>query len=301
MTGQLDQLLDRLERSRSLDTWANRLRPAVSAVVGTGRRQDLLTGRWAGHPVHPMVVVLPLGCWLAATVLDLTAPRSARPAARRLVGVGLLAAGPALATGAADWRDTAEAERRIGVAHAIANNLAVAGYATSWWARRRGSYSAGRGLGLIASAFVGVAGFLGGHLAYRRGVGVNTTAFESGPAEWTGVGRLDELPFGEPTAVVSDDVVLLVRRSDDGVAVLENRCTHRGGPLHEGRVESSCIVCPWHESAFELATGAVRRGPATMRQPSYEVRVVDGQVEVRRAEIGGLRANSAGPSSLTPS
>lgn len=294
--GSLERALERLEHSPILGAWGDAVHPAVSTVTGSGWRTDLLTGRWLGHPVHPVAVMLPIGCFLAATVLDVAGPGSARPAAQRLIAVGLLATAPAVATGAADWRDTADAERRVGVAHAIANGVAVAGYAISWWVRRRGAHSSARTIGLVASACLGAAGYLGGHLAYRRGVGVNTTAFEAGPEEWTAVADIADVPLDQPTAVVSEDVVLMVLRRDSGApVVLEDRCTHRGGPLHEGPIDRSCIVCPWHASAFDLTTGAVRRGPATMPQPVYDVRINDGRVEVRREETGGLRLNSITP------
>jgi Rieske Fe-S protein len=68
--------------------------------------------------------------------------------------------------------------------------------------------------------------------------------------------------------------------------VLSDQCAHLGGPLHQGRVTEvrgeECIVCPWHSSAFRLSDGAVRRGPATARQPAFEARVSDtGVVQVR--------------------
>jgi len=296
--GVLDGLVDRVEQSDALGALGDAAHPAVSRAVGGGWRLDLLTGRWLGHPAHPMVVIVPLGCWTAATVLDVSGLRSGRDAARRLVGLGVVAALPAVATGLADWRDTADAERRVGVAHAIGNQIAVAGFAGSWLARRRGAHGAGALISLVATTFATAAGFLGGHLAYRRGVGVNTTAFEAGPSEWTSVANVADIPLGEPTAVRAGDVVLMVRRGDDGVVVLEDRCTHRGGPLHEGQIDGDCVVCPWHASAFDLVTGAVRRGPASVPQPTYDVRVVAGQIEVRRHEAGALRANTIGPTSL---
>ena len=72
---------------------------------------------------------------------------------------------------------------------------------------------------------------------------------------------------------------------------MESRCTHRGGPLHDGDVVGACIECPWHGSRFDRRTGAVTRGPASAPQPVYEARIDDGELMIRREEHGGLRRN----------
>ena len=66
------------------------------------------------------------------------------------------------------------------------------------------------------------------------------------------------------------------------VHALANRCTHRGGPLHEGEVADGQVTCPWHGSRFELSTGSVCAGPAASPQPLYEARAREGQIEVRQ-------------------
>jgi nitrite reductase/ring-hydroxylating ferredoxin subunit len=75
---------------------------------------------------------------------------------------------------------------------------------------------------------------------------------------------------------------VLVVREGDRLLALADRCTHRGGPLHEGKVVVGCIECPWHQSRFRLSDGEVEQGPATQAQPVFEARVVDGNLEVRR-------------------
>jgi len=79
-----------------------------------------------GHALHPSLTDLPLGMWTAASVLDLFAGDESRPAARRLVGVGLLAAGPTALTGWAEWSRTGPRAQRVGLAHAGLNVAAVA-------------------------------------------------------------------------------------------------------------------------------------------------------------------------------
>lgn len=251
----LHRLAERLERSDRLDSIADTLAELGTPLSARPALRDALTGRWLGHSVHPMVVAVPIGCWTSAAVLDITSPGTA--AARRLIGAGVLSAAPAALTGTADWLDTSGAERRVGAAHAIANDVAVGAFALSWLARRRGSNWVGMGLTGLGLGVMGFAGYLGGHLAYARGVGINTTAFQSGPDDWTAVVDSADLEPGVATQVDLDGLALLVVRRDGLVHVLEDRCTHRGAPLSDGEI-------------------------------------VDGCVEIRRSEPGGLRTAPVG-------
>ncbi|HET7264490.1 MAG TPA: non-heme iron oxygenase ferredoxin subunit [bacterium] len=54
---------------------------------------------------------------------------------------------------------------------------------------------------------------------------------------------------------------------------IANACTHRGGPLGEGRLDGTTVTCPWHGSQFDVTSGQVRRGPAQQPVVSYPVRV----------------------------
>jgi nitrite reductase/ring-hydroxylating ferredoxin subunit/uncharacterized membrane protein len=282
-------VLDQLESNQALDGWSEKVVPVLSKVLQPEPMRDVLTGRWLGHPLHPALVAVPIGCWVSAGMLDLLGGRGGGKAAERLIALGILSAVPTAAAGAADWIDTAGAEQRVGLVHALSNSVALVMYTASWSKRRKGQRLRGMALSTIGFAAVSVGGWLGGHLVYRRGLGVTTTAFQSGPEEWTPVMDVDQLREDEPAAARVGSVVLLLVRRNGGVHVLENRCTHRGGPLHEGQVEGDCVRCPWHASTFRLRDGSVVTGPATAPQPSYEARVRDGKVEVRRREEGDLR------------
>lgn len=59
-------------------------------------------------------------------------------------------------------------------------------------------------------------------------------------------------------------------------ATAEN-CTHAGGPLDEGSLQGSVIICPWHGSCFDVKTGEVRCGPAEKPVATYQVEI-DGEI-----------------------
>lgn len=287
---------ERLESAKALDRVAGPLARRVGRLLPAGPAKNTLSGTRLGHPVHPLLVGLPIGALSGVSILDLLASRSngtdARGdgrARRRLLTLGLASALPAAAAGMADWSDTDGGERRVGVAHAALNAAALTLYGASWWRRRTGGGAvlATAGLALLAGG-----GWLGGHLVYALGVGVDTRAFESGPTEWTVVGTSNDFPLGQPVAVdVGRVSVLILRQGGDRLVALANRCTHRGGPLAEGKIEGDCVTCPWHGSRFALDGGEVRQGPATRPQPSYEVRSNHGRVEIRRTEVRSLRTN----------
>jgi uncharacterized membrane protein len=126
-----------------------------------------LQGEWLGHPLHPALTDFPLGCWTSASLLDIVGGRSARPAATRLVALGLLGVPAAAAAGLADWQpiDGARA-RRVGATHAAANVVATACYLGSWRARRRGHHVVGVVTALAGAAVTLFSGYLGGELVF---------------------------------------------------------------------------------------------------------------------------------------
>ncbi|MEV6175899.1 Rieske 2Fe-2S domain-containing protein [Streptomyces sp. NPDC052016] len=274
-------LLDRLERMPQADPVIDRLQAGVRSLP-LGPVRDVLHGRWLGHPVHPLMVQVPIGSWLSAAVLD-TRPGRSREAGL-LVGVGLAAAAPSALAGAVDWAELHREQARVGLVHAAANWAAVGLYATSLACRLKGRTAAGRVYGFLGLTAVGLGGMLGGHLAYRQASGANHA--EEVPhvvrEGWHRIGGVAEFPVGQPVRRLVDDVPVLVYRASGGtIHALAERCSHLAGPLSEGTVADGCVQCPWHGSVFRLSDGWNVRGPATAPQPAFDTRVLDGHVEVR--------------------
>ncbi|MEV7671673.1 Rieske (2Fe-2S) protein [Streptomyces sp. NPDC088752] len=273
--------MDRLERSTVLDGPAERLGGVVRALP-LGRARDVLHGRWLGHPVHPVMVQVPIGAWFSAAVLDMMPGQ--RRTAGALIGVGLVAAAPAAAAGWVDWAELRRRQKRVGLVHAVANITGVGLYTASLAARARGRTLRGKALAFAGLTAVGVGGAIGGHLAYRQGSGVNRAASVPDLVEpgWHGIGQVADLPLGQAVRRHVDDVAVLVVREDaERVHVLADSCSHAAGPLSRGTIEDGCVRCPWHGSVFRLEDGWNVRGPATAPQPSFDTRVVDGRIEVR--------------------
>jgi uncharacterized membrane protein len=180
-TGTPNPLVDlvrSLETDRDLDDLVDRLRPWGAALVADPVRRDLLRGIPAGHAVHPPLTDVPIGLWTAASVLDLVGGEQSRPAARRLIGLGILVALPAAVTGLAEWTGATREEQRVGVVHAAVNVGALSLYVMSWRARRKEHHRRGTLLALAGAGSAGVGGFLGGHLVSARKVSSRHPAFE---------------------------------------------------------------------------------------------------------------------------
>jgi nitrite reductase/ring-hydroxylating ferredoxin subunit/uncharacterized membrane protein len=270
-----------LEDAEALDGVISPIAARVSRLLA-GPPKDALSGAWLGHPVHPLLTDLPIGAWTSAVFLDLAGGRRAQPAADALVAAGIAAALPTALSGVSDWSDLNRREQRVGLVHAAANDVAVLLWAASLAARRRGKRTGGVALGLLGAAALAVGGYLGGHLAYRRAAGVDRNAFTDLPEEWTPLADAAELPDGEPFLAHAGATPLLLVRRGEMVYALADRCSHLGGPLHEGTLEGDMVTCPWHASTFCLDDGRVVHGPASAPQPCLEVRTAGGKVEVRR-------------------
>jgi nitrite reductase/ring-hydroxylating ferredoxin subunit len=276
--------VDRLERAAALDSIAALVQKLARAAVPSQQLRDAVHGVWLGHPVHPLMVQVPIGAWLSAGLLDMV-PGNDR-ATRRLIAAGLIAAGPSALVGASDLAEQHEQQLRVGVVHALANTVAVLCYSGSLLARVAGRARGGKALGYAGLGAVTVGGVLGGHIAYRQAAGANHAEQvpHQIPPGWHELIKFDELPERQSIQLAVHDVPVMAYRDGEQVHVLADGCSHLAGPLSDGEIVGDgaerCVVCPWHGSTFRLRDGAVVHGPATARQPALESRVRAGLVEV---------------------
>jgi nitrite reductase (NADH) small subunit len=117
-------------------------------------------------------------------------------------------------------------------------------------------------------------------------------------SEFVPVCKVDDVPEGEARQfkVNGTEIALAHVRGGDCYAI-GGRCTHLRAQLGKGKLEGTVLTCPWHGSQFEVTTGKLVRWvqqPLLMRifaglvppflrrgEPSYEVKVEDGQVLVK--------------------
>lgn len=131
----------------------------------------------ARHPIHPMLVPIPIGLWLFSLVCDLayrfgaSSPNWEIVAWYTMLG-GIVGALLAALPGLVDLLSLPPGVKRVGVAHMAINLTIVALYAINAWLRRDGVTDGAIWLSVLAIALLGVSGWLGGRMVYEHGVAV---------------------------------------------------------------------------------------------------------------------------------
>ena len=94
--------------------------------------------------------------------------------------------------------------------------------------------------------------------------------------------RVSELLPGQMTWVSVDGARVLLARVEDGWYALEDVCGHQRMALSRGRLDGYVVECPLHFACYDVRTGALLSGPMAADVPTYEVRVEDDTVYVKR-------------------
>ncbi len=98
---------------------------------------------------------------------------------------------------------------------------------------------------------------------------------------WEVVADLDELDEGDMMLVQLSQPVCLIRLYEDEVAAVHNTCTHQQQPLNEGTLQDDdTLVCPAHNSCFNLRTGKSQGIPVVDAIPVYACKIEDDAIWV---------------------
>ena len=148
-----------------------------------------------GHPVHQMLIVLPLGLLTGVIIFDivhlLAGGEPWALIAYWLIPPGVITGLAAAVFGLIDWTKIPGSTRakRVGTLHGVGNVVVVLLFSASWLLR--GGASTDPGLLALALSFTGgalsaVTGWLGGELVGRLGVGVDDGANLNAPSSLSG-------------------------------------------------------------------------------------------------------------------
>jgi uncharacterized membrane protein len=156
----------------------------TSSVPNRGKQpRSILAGRY-GHPIHPILVTVPIGAWVASVVFDIVALASSdeeatfAEGAYWLIGIGIIGALLAAIFGLIDLAGIARGTKafKTGLLHMVINLTVVVVFVIGFIVRAAGDYEeatvGGFVLSLVGLALLGASGYLGGQLAYTYGVRV---------------------------------------------------------------------------------------------------------------------------------
>ena len=92
-----------------------------------------------------------------------------------------------------------------------------------------------------------------------------------------------ELAPGAMRWVLVDRERVLLANVDGDFYALRDACGHRQMQLSKGRLDGHIVECPLHFATFDVRTGKLVSGPASADVPTYEVRIDNDTVYVKRA------------------
>ena len=193
----VEQIVERVGRAEWLDKVAQPLSQKVSEAIPKGALKDTLSGTWLGHPLHPMLTDLPSAAGPAPSCSTWSAAAAAGRRRTSWSPSGILTALPTAASGLADWSDTSA---RSG-AWAWPTRAATPSPSPSTacpGSRLRGRRAKGVVLSFLGAAAATAGAYLGGHLAWRKGVNVSRHAWQESKEDWTDVAAEEELAGDGP-------------------------------------------------------------------------------------------------------
>lgn len=97
---------------------------------------------------------------------------------------------------------------------------------------------------------------------------------------FTKAGQADKVAEGAMIGVEFGGKKLVISKLNGVFYAIGSTCTHMGCNLSHGKIEGEGVMCPCHGSIFNLKTGAVIRGPAGKPEPSFKVKVENGELMV---------------------
>ncbi|MGZ9235976.1 MAG: DUF2231 domain-containing protein [Anaerolineales bacterium] len=266
----------------------------------------LLQGKPLRHPLHPALVHFPIGLFLLSLILDIASyvwsdsTNLVRVSFYAMVtgfGVGLVAALAGLVD-RSDIRLDHPARKTVNL-HMTLNLIAMGFFAINLFLRVRQPDLNTTPVFVLLLSLVGVgmillSGYLGGTMVYDDGVGVgrhrrytrtprqtiDVSIFERQDG-WVPVCDAEALKEGETLRINWNGTIIAVAKQGNEVYAFQEFCTHRYGPLSEGKLYDHKVECAWHRSCFDIRTGKVVEGPAKVDLKTYSAAIRAGKIFIR--------------------
>jgi nitrite reductase/ring-hydroxylating ferredoxin subunit len=99
-------------------------------------------------------------------------------------------------------------------------------------------------------------------------------------SEFVKVAQASELAPGNGTEVLVGNRAVALFNVAGAFHAISNTCVHRGGPLGQGSLDGTTVMCPWHAWTYDVTTGLSTVNPE-LKVARYEVKLEDGWVWVK--------------------
>lgn len=252
------------------------------------------------HPLHPALIPFPFAFLIGGTLFDLLGRLLDQPGwwetGYRLVVAGIAAAVIAAVPGIIDYTSSVpphSSAKRRATKHLQANAGALVLFTIALIVRGPLPVPPGPlviALEISAAVLLGIGGWMGGTLVNRNMMSVDHRYADAGRWQETWVtplagqpvevGTTEDLTRDQMKLVHVGDRRIVLGRTSDGWVAFDDGCTHRGASLADGVLMCGQVQCLWHGSQFDVATGAVRAGPAERAIRTYPVEEVDGKLRL---------------------
>jgi uncharacterized membrane protein/nitrite reductase/ring-hydroxylating ferredoxin subunit len=248
------------------------------------------------HPLHPILVSLPIAFFIGAFAFDLlsliTGNNSFWQTGYYSAIAGMIGAVMAAVPGAIDYFFTVppkSSAKKRATQHAIINVINLVLFIVIVFYRQR--EDANSTVVVIAEAIgvvlLSIAGWMGGTLVHRNQIGIDHRYAEAG--KWNEeyfntdnqriqVAEAKELKTNAMKLVHVNKQRIVIGRTEKGYVAFSDHCTHRGGSLADGSLICGTVQCPWHGSQFDVESGEVKAGPAKERIITYRLEEKEGKI-----------------------
>ena len=268
--------------------------------------KSLLQGKPFHHPLHPALVHFPIGMFILSLLLDIVSYlwnpsnnlfRASFYAMATGVAFGILTA----IVGLVDRSDIRldHPARKTANIHMVLNIIAISLFSLNLVLRSGQLDLAATPvlhllLSLVGVGIILVSGYLGGTMVYDDGIAVGRhRRYTRTPRKTIDVSIFErrdglvpvcnenDLKDGETLRVSWEGTIITIARQAGKVYAFQEFCTHRYGPLSEGKLQDHQLECPWHRSCFDIRTGKVVQGPAKLDLKTYSATVRNGKIFIQ--------------------
>lgn len=98
--------------------------------------------------------------------------------------------------------------------------------------------------------------------------------------EFVQVATRDQVPVGSRLSAWAGGRRVLIYNVGGSYHATDEQCTHRECSLNEGLFLGQIVHCPCHMATFDVISGEVLSGPATVALPTYQVKVEGNRILV---------------------